>query len=59
MEHFGTILKVGALAGYPLDTVKIRLQCQNTKNPRYTGAVDCFRQIVAKESVKGLYKGWK
>jgi len=55
----GTGAAAGALFGYPLDTVKIRLQCQNPKKPLYNGAVDCFKQIVKKESVMGLYKGWK
>jgi solute carrier family 25 carnitine/acylcarnitine transporter 20/29 len=55
----GTGAAVGALFGYPLDTVKIRLQTQSQRNPLYNGAIDCFKQIVKKESVLGLYKGWK
>ncbi|KAJ2303147.1 mitochondrial aspartate-glutamate transporter agc1, partial [Coemansia sp. RSA 2705] len=56
----------GAIAGvtgvsiiFPLDMVKTRLQNQKPINGRlpYSGGIDCFRQIVAKEGVRGLYRG--
>ncbi|KAJ2054849.1 mitochondrial aspartate-glutamate transporter agc1 [Coemansia sp. S2] len=56
----------GAVAGvtgvsiiFPLDMVKTRLQNQKPVNGRlpYTGGIDCFRQIVGKEGVRGLYRG--
>lgn len=56
----------GAVAGitgvsiiYPLDMVKTRLQNQKPISGKlpYRGAVDCFRQIVAKEGTRGLYRG--
>lgn len=47
----------GVLVGHPFDTVKVRLQTQPTLNPMYKGTLDCFMQIIKKESVLGLYKG--
>lgn len=45
----------GVLAGYPLDTVKVKIQ---TSAPgTYRGTFDCLRTIASKEGVKGLYKG--
>lgn len=35
----------------------MRLQLQCSKNPLYKGTFDCFRTIVKKESLSGLYKG--
>ncbi|KAJ2808203.1 mitochondrial aspartate-glutamate transporter agc1 [Coemansia helicoidea] len=56
----------GAIAGvtgvsivFPLDMVKTRLQNQKPVQGRmpYAGGVDCFRQIVSREGVRGLYRG--
>ncbi|KAJ1735444.1 mitochondrial aspartate-glutamate transporter agc1 [Coemansia sp. Benny D160-2] len=58
----------GAVAGvtgvsiiFPLDMVKTRLQNQKPATPGgkppYAGVVDCFRQIVRGEGVRGLYRG--
>lgn len=41
------------LVGHPFDTIKVRLQTSS----QYSGMVDCIKQTVAKEGVKGLYKG--
>lgn len=43
----------GILAGQPLDIIKVRLQ----SSTKYTGIWDCFKTIVRKEKVSGLYKG--
>lgn len=43
--------------GHPLDTVKVCLQTQNVNNPKYKGTIDCLRQLMAKEGVRGIYKG--
>ncbi|KAG0091317.1 hypothetical protein BGZ93_002920 [Podila epicladia] len=60
-------LGAGAIAGitgvlivYPLDMVKTRLQNQKRDalgKLQYKGGVDCFKQVVAKEGVRGLYRG--
>ncbi|XP_014678232.1 PREDICTED: mitochondrial basic amino acids transporter-like [Priapulus caudatus] len=47
----------GVLVGHPFDTVKIRLQTQHALHPVYSGTWDCFKQIIQKESIMGLYKG--
>ncbi|KAJ3370806.1 hypothetical protein GGF31_003832 [Allomyces arbusculus] len=60
---FGSIAGVcGKIVEFPADTVKVRLQSQpmtsDAGRPKmYTGSVDCFRKIVHKEGVRGLYKG--
>jgi len=48
---------VVTLIGHPFDTLKVRLQAQSIANPVYNGVVDCFKQTVSKEGLKGLYKG--
>lgn len=47
------------MAGYPLDTVKVKIQTQDISNGRamYKGTFDCLSQIINKEGAKGLYKG--
>jgi len=49
----------GVMAGYPLDTVKVKIQTQDISNGRmmYKGTFDCLSQIINKEGAKGLYKG--
>jgi len=43
------------LAGYPLDTVKVRIQ---TSPPgTYRGTFDCLFDCVRKDGVRGLYRG--
>lgn len=44
-------------AGHPLDTVKVRLQMQSGGNAEFSGMLDCFRKTIAREGVRGLYKG--
>jgi ornithine carrier protein len=49
---------VGKIVEYPFDTVKVRLQSQPDHLPlRYTGPLDCFRQSIQQDGVKGLYRG--
>lgn len=61
----GTLIVAGGLAGaafwgvvYPTDVVKSVIQVDDYKNPKYSGSIDAFRKILAKEGVKGLYKGF-
>jgi len=45
---------------YPFDTVRRRMMLQSEKplsERVYKGSVDCFKQVLAKEGTKGLYKG--
>jgi hypothetical protein len=49
---------VGCAVAYPLDLVKTRLTADLSKScPRYQGLFDCFRQIIHREGLRGLYKG--
>ena len=46
------------LASYPLDTVGKRLVVQmGSKTPRYSGARDCIKKVVAEEGVAALWGG--
>ncbi|KAF9355532.1 hypothetical protein BGX26_006438 [Mortierella sp. AD094] len=66
-SKFVSKLAAGAVAGitgvlivYPLDMVKTRLQSQKKDamgKLQYRGGLDCFRQVIAKEGARGLYRG--
>jgi len=48
----------GVLAGYPLDTVKVKIQTQDVNSGvKYKGTLDCLVKLVNKDGVKSLYKG--
>ncbi|KAJ3126045.1 carnitine transporter [Nowakowskiella sp. JEL0407] len=59
MDQIKSFLSGGAagvssvLVGHPFDTLKVRLQTSN----QYKGLADCFKQTIAKEGIRGLYKG--
>jgi len=54
----GTVGGVGlVLVGHPFDTLKVRLQTQDAKNPMYSGLGDCVRKTRAAEGMAGFYKG--
>lgn len=62
----GAILGIGCLSGsmacvavYPLQVIRTRMQSQGSpSNPlRYNGIGDCIKVTMAKEGVKGFYKG--
>jgi solute carrier family 25 (adenine nucleotide translocator) protein 4/5/6/31 len=45
---------------YPFDTVRRRMMLQSEKpvaDRLYKGSFDCFKQVLAKEGSKGMYKG--
>ena len=44
---------------YPTDLIRRRLQLQNFDKsvPKYTGILDCIRQIKKREGFRGLYRG--
>lgn len=56
---FGSIAgTLGKVVEYPFDTVKVRLQSQPDHLPlRYAGPLDCFRQSIRQDGVRGLYRG--
>ncbi|CAF2381291.1 unnamed protein product [Rotaria sp. Silwood2] len=55
---FGFVAGVtGTIAGYPFDTVKVRLQTQTLSHRLYSGSLDCFVKIAKQESMLGFYKG--
>lgn len=45
---------------YPFDTVRRRVMLESEKPPAeriYKGAIDCGKQVLQKEGLKGMYKG--
>ncbi|KQJ97911.1 mitochondrial carnitine/acylcarnitine carrier-like protein isoform X2 [Brachypodium distachyon] len=61
----GSMVVAGGVAGaafwgsvYPTDVVKSVLQVDDYKNPKYSGAMDAFKKILAADGVKGLYRGF-
>lgn len=47
---------VATTACAPADVVKTRMM--NMQHNEYRSATDCFVQVVRREGVRGLYKGW-
>ncbi|XP_016964329.1 mitochondrial basic amino acids transporter isoform X1 [Drosophila biarmipes] len=47
----------GVLVGHPFDTVKVHLQTDDPRNPKYKGTFHCFRTILQRDSFRGLYRG--
>ncbi|KAF5292582.1 hypothetical protein FQA39_LY13915 [Lamprigera yunnana] len=47
----------GIVVGHPLDTVKVHLQTQDASNPKYKGTLHCFRSLLVKDGIRGIYKG--
>ena len=43
----------GVLVGYPLDTVKVKIQTQDVRNGQalYKGTFDCFFKLVKNDGV--------
>ncbi|XP_044126757.1 solute carrier family 25 member 45 [Bufo gargarizans] len=44
---------LGLVVGYPIDTVKVRLQTQS----KYRGIIDCIVKTHKKETILGFFKG--
>jgi len=45
---------------YPFDTVRRRMMLQSEKplaERLYKGSIDCAKQVLAKEGLKGMYGG--
>lgn len=47
----------GVLVGHPFDTVKVHLQTDDPKNPKYKGTLHCMKTILLVDNVRGLYRG--
>ncbi|XP_054264358.1 mitochondrial basic amino acids transporter [Macrosteles quadrilineatus] len=47
----------GVAVGHPFDTLKVKLQTQDFRNPVYRGTWDCFTKILQTESLAGFYRG--
>jgi len=57
---------IGITIANPTDVVKVRLQNQRNssvkgdrvKGPLYKGTMDCYRKVLLKEGIKGLWTSW-
>ncbi|KAF7996324.1 hypothetical protein HCN44_001956 [Aphidius gifuensis] len=47
----------GLVVGYPLDTIKVHIQTQDSKNPKYRGTWHCFSSLISSQSTAALYRG--
>lgn len=47
----------GKAVEYPADTVKVKLQAQGNTGASYAGPLDCVRQTLKTDGVRGLYVG--
>ena len=45
------------LVAYPIDTIKRRMMMTSGERVKYSGSVDCFRQVVRTEGAKALFRG--
>lgn len=45
------------IVGQPFDIIKVRIQSQSSKNPKYKGTIDCAKQIYFNEGPSTFYKG--
>ncbi|KAL2848112.1 mitochondrial carrier domain-containing protein [Aspergillus pseudoustus] len=52
-----TVTTGAGIASYPLDTVRRRMMMTSGEAVKYNSSFDAFRQIVAREGVKSLFKG--
>lgn len=46
------------LCCYPVDVIKSKLQVDSYQHPKYGGMLDCARQTLAAEGLKGLWRGF-
>ncbi|KAF5096096.1 hypothetical protein D0Z00_002886, partial [Geotrichum galactomycetum] len=52
-----TVTTGASTASYPLDTVRRRMMMTSGQAVKYKSSLDAFKQIVAAEGVKSLFKG--
>jgi solute carrier family 25 (adenine nucleotide translocator) protein 4/5/6/31 len=45
------------ITAYPIDTVKRRMMMTSGEKIKYAGGIDCFKQIIATEGSKALFRG--
>lgn len=40
------------------DIIKSKLQCDSYSKPQFKGILDCGRQIIADQGIKGMFRGF-
>jgi len=48
---------VAGLASYPIDTIRRRMMMTSGQAVKYSGSLDCARQILKEEGISSLFKG--
>lgn len=43
---------------YPVDVLKSKLQTDSLTSPKYRGSLDVFKDVWAKQGIKGFYRGF-
>jgi len=51
------VTNIAGVASYPLDTVRRRMMMTSGQAVKYDSSFACFKEIVAKEGYKSLFKG--
>ncbi|KAJ3075091.1 ADP/ATP carrier protein [Quaeritorhiza haematococci] len=51
------VTNAAGLASYPIDTVRRRMMMTSGEAVKYSSSIHAFREIVAKEGTKSLFKG--
>ncbi|KAG0568909.1 hypothetical protein KC19_6G051100 [Ceratodon purpureus] len=51
------VTNAASIASYPIDTVRRRMMMTSGEAVKYNGSLDAFKQIIAKEGAKSLFKG--
>lgn len=54
----GTAASTYWIFAFPFDVVKQRIMTDSLTRPKYTGWWDCFRSIMAKDGLRGYYRGF-
>lgn len=64
ISHTAGVAISGGLAGvsfwgsiHPFDTVKSLVTSDSVKTPKYSGAMDAARKLLAEKGIKGMYRG--
>lgn len=63
--NYMQVMAAGVVAGFglwgsmfPIDTIKSKLQGDSLSNPQYKSTYDCYKQSVAVEGQRGLWRGF-
>lgn len=47
-----------SLVGHPFDTIKTKMQAQDTFDSKSTSMLDCIKRVHSESGLKGFYRGF-